>query len=576
MPVVRDGLLLAFICYLSRAEGFRRCDDSCPTANDGVCDDGGMAQLEIPVGQGQRKRLAEGIPMVLSCEFGTDCSDCRPLQSSTLATLKEVLPSADLALLKRDTASAHPEGGARSQGVALLRERGIEVRAAVTRTQPRFMMTYTDPSVDVDVSGSMHQLRIVEARYSYYFAKLSRRCCAAGGLMLDVGANFGYYSLLAAKMGCRVIAWEPVPTFRAFFETAAALNNLSHRIHIRHSVVSDLPGRNISLTVPLRGIWGTASIQGANVDSNIKGGSYTLRVPTETLDQVVRERACAMKLDVEGHEPAVLLGAGRFLQEYAPEVILKEYTPGTAERRMLRNDIEEPLKYPASLRALHNAGYKIWHIGPAHEKSDMTMVNTNWSTSDPLPPLPEVTNETIAAEERSFSKLVAARRGSGVFNMPWDLHPRSLHAEFTHNTDLLLTRASGAISRRRLVGLTADEDVGLGGVFCSGVRNEGRPQETYGRLCSRETRREDFALAVAAAEDASRGGASWSVIAQTRIASQRFISSPQPPTAAATIGEPEEQFQSAFGFSSVSARGVRRKRRARRQQKIRREAGAGR
>lgn len=257
-PVVRDGLLLVLTCYLSiaGAEGNRRCDDSCATANDGVCDDGGMALLKVNVKAGakgmlpsvQVPPLTAGIPMILSCEFGTDCSDCSPLQSSRFATLKEVMPAAEPALLMRDAAAAQAPLP-RRRGVALLRERGIEVRAAMTRTQPPFMMTYTDPSVDVDVSSSMHRLRVVESRYSYYFAKLSRQCCAGGGLMLDVGANFGYYSLLAAKMGCRVVAWEPVPTFRAFFETAARLNNLSHRIHIRHSVVSDLAGRNLSLTV---------------------------------------------------------------------------------------------------------------------------------------------------------------------------------------------------------------------------------------------------------------------------------------------------------------------------------------
>lgn len=299
------------------------------------------------------------------------------------------------------------------------------------------------------------------------------------------------------------------------------------------------------------------------MDSNVEGGSYTLSVPTETLDQVVRERACAMKLDVEGHEPAVLLGAGRFLKAYAPEVVLKEYTPGIAERRVLRSDIREPQKFPASLRALHNAGYHIWHIGPAHEKNDMTMMETDWSASDPAPPLPEITNETIAAEKRSFEKLVASRRGYGLFNMPWDLHPRSLHAEFTHNTDLLLTRAAGVISRRRLVGLTAEGDSGLGGVACGGVRTEGRPQELYGRLCSRETRREDFALAVAASE---AGGRPWSAIVKERIVSQRFTSLPPPPST--TSGTADETAQSPFGFSSII---IRKRSRARRRRKIKRQ-----
>ena len=59
--------------------------------------------------------------------------------------------------------------------------------------------------------------------------------------MLDVGSNFGYYALLAAKMGCRVLAWEPVPVFRAFIELAAQLNNVSHLIHVRRTIPNPNP-----------------------------------------------------------------------------------------------------------------------------------------------------------------------------------------------------------------------------------------------------------------------------------------------------------------------------------------------
>ena len=42
--------------------------------------------------------------------------------------------------------------------------------------------------------------------------------------------QFGYYSLMAASMGCRVIAWEPVPYFAAFFKYALLRNNLTHAV----------------------------------------------------------------------------------------------------------------------------------------------------------------------------------------------------------------------------------------------------------------------------------------------------------------------------------------------------------
>lgn len=65
---------------------------------------------------------------------------------------------------------------------------------------------------------------------------------------------------------CRVIAWEPVPIFRAFLEYGLQVNNMTQLARVRDKVVSEKPGREYELTVPLHGIWGTASINGQNID----------------------------------------------------------------------------------------------------------------------------------------------------------------------------------------------------------------------------------------------------------------------------------------------------------------------
>ena len=67
-------------------------------------------------------------------------------------------------------------------------------------------------------------------------------------------------------ISCRVIAWEPVPHFRAFLEYAIALNNLTAVIEVRPFAVADKAGETYNLVVPQRGIWGTASINGGNID----------------------------------------------------------------------------------------------------------------------------------------------------------------------------------------------------------------------------------------------------------------------------------------------------------------------
>ena len=54
-----------------------------------------------------------------------------------------------------------------------------------------------------------------------------------------------------------------------------------------------------------------ASVNGLNVDPSIPSPKYSVGAVSETLDQVVRERPCILKLDVEGYEPSVLKGAAR-------------------------------------------------------------------------------------------------------------------------------------------------------------------------------------------------------------------------------------------------------------------------
>ena len=69
--------------------------------------------------------------------------------------------------------------------------------------------------------------------WHYRLKHSCRRPDGSRGLVLDVGGNFGWYSLYAASMGCRVIAWEPVPMFRDFFKYGVAINGFGHLIQVR-------------------------------------------------------------------------------------------------------------------------------------------------------------------------------------------------------------------------------------------------------------------------------------------------------------------------------------------------------
>ena len=75
-----------------------------------------------------------------------------------------------------------------------------------------------------------------ERQYTELWYRLTSECCAEdGGLVLDVGANLGYYALYAARIGCRVVAWEPIPLFQVL-RASAAVNRLTRSISLRHSL----------------------------------------------------------------------------------------------------------------------------------------------------------------------------------------------------------------------------------------------------------------------------------------------------------------------------------------------------
>ena len=210
-----------------------------------------------------------------------------------------------------------------------------------------------------------------------------------------------------------------------------------------------------------------------------------------------------MKLDVEGYEPSVINGARAFLRKHAPAAILTEYTPGVQERARAWARLPE---YPRSLRILAEAGYSIWHLVGTGKNAEVVL-NWPWESAK-LPPLAELTDDGLRAEELNAHNMLMDQvggpmRGAPGFAIPWDLHPKSLHAEFSHNTDLLLTRKKDVgdiIRRRRIVGVAHDTNFGLGGGMCVHVLRDGTAMEMVGRLCVQRGRNESIARSIAMAE----------------------------------------------------------------------------
>lgn len=163
-----------------------------------------------------------------------------------------------------------------------------------------------------------------------YYTGFDRRDCRVlkrlmkpGGVILDVGANIGYFSLLCAQWmkGVGIVhAFEPFPSTISRFERNLDLNpSLRSVVRINRFALSDFIG-TVGMNAPDSG----------NSGCNYLNSEAPFAVNVTTLDSFVEsqklQRIDLIKIDVEGSEVALLRGAERTIERFRP-VLMVEVNP---------------------------------------------------------------------------------------------------------------------------------------------------------------------------------------------------------------------------------------------------------
>jgi FkbM family methyltransferase len=144
-------------------------------------------------------------------------------------------------------------------------------------------------------------------------------------IVFDVGANIGLYAVVVARQSARVFAFEPHPeTFARLREHATI--NAPHNLE-SVNVAFGMGSGSARLSDGGRGDSGKFTLREVDLPSN---SSERHTVDVNTLDGFVSarglERIDFIKIDVEGHEPEVLLGAYDTLRRHRPRMLV-EFTP---------------------------------------------------------------------------------------------------------------------------------------------------------------------------------------------------------------------------------------------------------
>jgi len=185
--------------------------------------------------------------------------------------------------------------------------------------------TTVGDTFDVDLSSTLEWQLWAFGSYEKHFAELFSYLVRPGDRCVDVGANVGVHTVrLASLVGAdgEVIAIEPDPDVVRRTRRNVSLNGLPN-VRIIGAAASERAGE---LRLYRPGPRDTNRARASLMRHSYLTGSVTT-VPVVTVDDACGGAPVALiKIDVEGHEAAVVRGAADTIARHRPSVVF-EYAP---------------------------------------------------------------------------------------------------------------------------------------------------------------------------------------------------------------------------------------------------------
>jgi FkbM family methyltransferase len=227
-----------------------------------------------------------------------------------------------------------------------------------------------------------------------------------GDTFIDIGANIGYYSVLASMIvgpSGHVVAIEPMAQARVQLERHLAINAAGGGWRVVAAAVAPTEGEIALFRGPGDNLGRSTTIQ---VDNLSFAGRVAAAPLVELVGRETIEQAALMKIDVEGDELMVLRGLLVDFPDIASRCdILVELTPRYTELRSER--LEDVW------RSLHQAGYSAYRIPNGYDVDFFLSASDHRSFTAPrldAPPTEQTDVLLTAREQSSIEFAVPAFR----------------------------------------------------------------------------------------------------------------------------------------------------------------------
>lgn len=168
--------------------------------------------------------------------------------------------------------------------------------------------------------------------YEYRKQRVFQRLVREGSVVYDIGANVGFYTVLASKLAGRsgrVYAFEPVPRNCRFLRKHVEMNRAAN-VSVIEMAVSSTNGE------------AAFDSSGSHAMGHLDTRG-TLKVRTISVDSFVFDQAmpapAVIKIDVEGAEVDVLTGSRETLRRHRPCILLATHGDAIQQEccRILKN-----------------------------------------------------------------------------------------------------------------------------------------------------------------------------------------------------------------------------------------------